>query len=184
MDTNVTDRLGSYTRRGDLADMRFERRYPRPIETVWAALTDPARLADWMGPARVEPWLGGAFELMTDRAQPMIGRILAWEPPTVLEFSWTMGSDRHSVARYELSRDGAGTRMVFTQAGVGYEAVGLMLPGWHHYYELLGQHLAGAPQALSWPRWRELQGMYLAEYGLEGVLTESSCAKEQPGATG
>jgi uncharacterized protein YndB with AHSA1/START domain len=178
MNTTVTDRLGTYTRRGELADMRFERRYPRAIETVWAALTVPERLADWMGPARVEPRLGGAIELMTDRTQPMVGRILAWEPPLLLEFSWTMGSDRQSVARYELSRDGAGTRMVFTQTGVGYEVVALMLPGWHHYWELLGQHLAGTPQALSWDRWRALQAAYVAEYGLEGTLREAGCANE------
>ena len=32
METTMTDRLGSYTRRGELADMRFERRYPWAIE--------------------------------------------------------------------------------------------------------------------------------------------------------
>jgi uncharacterized protein YndB with AHSA1/START domain len=46
------EELGVFERRGDTADLRFERRYPRPIGTVWAALTDPVRLADWVGPAR------------------------------------------------------------------------------------------------------------------------------------
>ena len=41
--------LGTYERNGDHIDVRFERHYPRPPETVWKALTDPARLADWMG---------------------------------------------------------------------------------------------------------------------------------------
>ena len=178
METTMTDRLGSYTRRGELADMRFERRYPRPIETVWAALTVPERLADWMGPARVEPKLGGAYVLFADRAAPMDGTILAWEPPSVLEFSWAMGSERRSVARYELARDGDGTRMVFTQTGVGYEAVGLMLPGWHHFYELLGRALEGAPEAFSRARWQDLQGQYVAAYRLEGVPLEMPCAAE------
>lgn len=178
MDTTVTDRLGTYTRRGELADMRFERFYPRPIETVWAALTVPERLADWMGPAEVEPRLGGTYNLMTDRAEPMRGRILAWQPPEVLEFSWTMGGSPESVARYELSRDGAGTRMVFTQTGVNYQAIGLMLPGWHHFWELLGLAMAGTPDRVDWDRWRTLQAAYIAEYGLGDTQHEPGCAAQ------
>jgi len=37
--------LGAFTRHGDTADLRYERHYPRPIETVWATLTQPARIA-------------------------------------------------------------------------------------------------------------------------------------------
>ena len=65
------DALGTIERHGDSADLRYERRYPRPIETVWAALTDPTRLADWFAEARVEPHVGGRYELFIDRPQPI-----------------------------------------------------------------------------------------------------------------
>ena len=64
------DELGSFERRGDLVDLRYERRFARPIETVCAALTEPARLEDWLGRAVVEPFVGGRYEHFTDRPGP------------------------------------------------------------------------------------------------------------------
>jgi hypothetical protein len=82
---DLHEQLGAFERSDDRIDMRFERHYPRSIETVWSALTDPVRLNDWMGAAHVEPRVGGRYELMLDGANPMTGRILIWEPPHVLE---------------------------------------------------------------------------------------------------
>ena len=82
--------LGTYQRRADgKLDIRFERSYPRPVQTVWAALTEPERLADWMGKSTVEPRVGGKFLTIEDSAAPMTGAVRVWEPPKVLEFSWS-----------------------------------------------------------------------------------------------
>src|SRR5438552_2063215 len=107
------DDLGTFERRGDDVDLRYERRYPRPVETVWAALTDPVRLADWIGAALVEPRVGGRYELFVDRKRPMTGRILTWEPPRLLAFTWDTGDAPPSTVRCELSHDGDGTRLIF-----------------------------------------------------------------------
>jgi uncharacterized protein YndB with AHSA1/START domain len=56
---DIQEQLGAFERRDDSLDMRFERYYPRSIEKVWSALTDPVRLQDWMGAAYVEPRAGG-----------------------------------------------------------------------------------------------------------------------------
>lgn len=61
-----SEALGTFEPRGDHIDVRFERHYPRPVETVWRAITDPARLADWMGVSQVEPHVGGRIVLMAD----------------------------------------------------------------------------------------------------------------------
>ncbi len=172
------DELGTFETRGEVADLRFERRYPRAIETVWAALTDPERLADWMGPALVEPRAGGRYELFLDREQPMRGRILTWEPPVTLELSWHNDDAPHSVVRYALARDGDGTRLVFTHRGIRFVSSALMLPGWHVYLELLDRLLDGAPQLLSWQRWRDLQAVYVGRYDLSGATLDPACRKE------
>ena len=168
------DALGTIERHGDSADLRYERRYPRPIETVWAALTDPTRLADWFAEARVEPHVGGRYELFIDRPQPMLGRILAWEPPRLLEFSWNIahGGGSESVVRCELTPDGDGTKLVFTHRGLGFTWIGLVLPGWHAHLERLDRLLAGTILALDMQRWRELQRIYLGRYKLEGVMLD------------
>ena len=163
---------GTFERDGDRTDLRFERHYPRPIETVWAALTEPARLADWIGPALVEPHVRGRYELFIDRPRPMTGRIVTWEPPRLLEFTWDTGDAPESLVRCELTRDGDGTKLVFTHNGVGFSWIALVLPGWHSLLERLEGSLAGQPLPNSMERWRELQAMYLERYKLEGAMLD------------
>ena len=43
--------------------MVFHRHYAKPIEKVWAALTTPERLADWLADAEIELRLGGRIQL-------------------------------------------------------------------------------------------------------------------------
>lgn len=166
------DELGTFQRHGDRVDLRYERHYPHPIETIWAALTDPARLNDWMGLALVEPHVGGRYELFIDRPRPMTGRILTWEPPRLLEFSWDTGDAPGTVVRCELVPDGGGTRLIFLHKGVGHVWIGLVLPGWHVHLERLGSLLSGQAQPFSMPRWRELQSTYLGRYKIEGVMVD------------
>jgi uncharacterized protein YndB with AHSA1/START domain len=166
------DELGTIERHGDEVDLRYERHFARPIETVWAALTDPARLEDWMAPALVEPHVGGRYELFTDRARRMTGRILTWQPPTLLEFSWDTGDAPANLVRCELSRDGDGTRLIFIHKGIGWAWIGLVLPGWHTHLERLSNLCSGQVEPLSMARWRELQGIYIEHYKLEGVMLD------------
>jgi uncharacterized protein YndB with AHSA1/START domain len=166
------DELGTFNRHDDTADLRYERRYPRPIETVWAALTEPARLADWIGQALVEPYVGGRYELFIERKRPMTGRILTWQKPTLLEFTWDTGDAPASIVRCELTPDGDGTRLVFVHKGVGFVWIGLVLPGWHIHLERLGSLLAGTAEPMSMPRWRELQAVYLDHYKLDSMMLD------------
>ncbi|MDB5409570.1 MAG: hypothetical protein JWL84_4482 [Rhodospirillales bacterium] len=166
------DQLGTFDRHADNADLHYERRFDRPIETVWAALTDPVRIEDWLGQARVEPHVGGRYELFVDRRRPMTGRIVTWEPPRLLEFSWDTGDAPASLVRCELSRDGDGTKLLFLHKGVGFDWIGLVLPGWHVHLERLRNLLSGADHAMSMERWREMQGVYIDRYKLEGVMLD------------
>jgi uncharacterized protein YndB with AHSA1/START domain len=168
---NNTQALGTFEKRADNLDVRFERFYPRPPETVWSALTDPTRLADWMGESRVEPRVGGKIEMMLGSPRPMTGRILVWQPPEALEFSWNNHDAPNSVIRYELAREGNGTRLVFMQKGMPFTSSALMLPGWHFLLESLGSALSdGGKPAPGWPQaWRELQTVYVEHYKLQGA---------------
>ena len=170
MDSNQA--LGTFQKQaGGALDLRFERRYPRAIEKVWSALTEPQRLAEWMGAARVEPRVGGLIELILDSEQPMSGRVLAWQAPTLLEFTWSNGDAPDSIVRYELSRDGQGTKLVFTHKGVPYASSARMLPGWHVLFARLGSQLdSGKSQPP--PSWRAMQASYVEAYQLTGVALE------------
>lgn len=169
MTTNTGD-LGTYERHGDHIDVRFERIYPRPAETVWKALTDPARLADWMGVSKVEPIVGGRFETMLDGPHPSTGTVSVWDPPRTLEFSWSNTHAPDSTIRYELTPHDGGTRVVFTHRHMPYATSAMMLPGWHMFLARLGKLVEDEQPPETWQKlWRQMQTVYIEHYGLKGL---------------
>ncbi len=165
-------RLGVIERRGNDIDVRFERFYRRPIESVWKALTEPARLADWMGESFVEPFVGGRYETMLDGLKPMRGIVRVWEPPSVLEYDWRSDHARRSVARWELSPVEASTRVIFRHFDMPYVNANLMMPGWHVYLDHLDAVLEGEPFGDFNGAWRRLQDVYAKQHGLEALTRE------------
>lgn len=164
--------LGTYERHGDHIDVRFERHYPRPPDRVWRALTEPERLADWMGVSYVEPHVGGRFETMLDGIKPMRGRVLVWDPPTVLELHWSNDHSPDATVRYELKPDAGGTKVIFTHRHMPHATSALMLPGWHTFFARLARVLEGEPPPDFESRWRQLQTTYIDQYGLEGLQVD------------
>jgi uncharacterized protein YndB with AHSA1/START domain len=168
----ATDRHGTFERKGDHIDVRFERLYRRPVESVWKALTEPARLSDWMGKSYVEPHVGGRYETMLDGLKPMRGRVRIWEPPTLLEYDFRNDHAPESIARWELRAADGGTRVIFEHRHMPYANSNLMLPGWHVYLQHLGVSLDGAPPGSFEIPWRQMQDIYARTYGLEGLTRE------------
>lgn len=74
----------------DLADVRLTETFPVPIDEVWAALTDPARLPLWFSPVEGELGLGRRVRIA---AMGIEVEILACEAPRTLTLSWDVGGD-------------------------------------------------------------------------------------------
>lgn len=55
----MDNRTGKIAISGKKAEITFERRLPHPIEKVWAAITEPAKRAEWFSPTSIEPIKGG-----------------------------------------------------------------------------------------------------------------------------
>lgn len=150
--------------------LRFQRRLRHPIERVWAALTEPARLREWLAEAELDPTVGGAVRLRWLNSDDegnqavMDGSVTALDPPRLLEIS----GEPHGVLRFELAEDGAGTRLVFTVTPPTADGIDLALPGWHIHLEHLDAALDGRP--VDWahwardhrPRWEALHDAYAA----------------------
>lgn len=148
----MTDKsdLGAFVRQGSTSALRYERRYNRPVETVWKALTEPARLADWMGQAEVDPYVGGRYELFTNSPDPIRGRVVTWKPPELLEFSWTSQGAPNSVVRCELVPDGAGTKLIFMHRAIRFAANCLSLGGFRMNYFKQQKIRSGRPPISGW----------------------------------
>jgi len=94
--------------------IRFERHLADPPEVVWGALTDQEQLRSWF-PCDVilsgGRWEVGAAITFPFRSETLhltfTGEVLEVDEPNALAFTW--GEDR---LRFELSREGTGTRLV------------------------------------------------------------------------
>jgi uncharacterized protein YndB with AHSA1/START domain len=81
---------GSYIEYDGRPAVRFERRYPHPVERVWDAVTRPEELARWFPSAvSFEPRIGGTIRFSGDpNVGESQGTMLAFDPPHRLAFSW------------------------------------------------------------------------------------------------
>jgi uncharacterized protein YndB with AHSA1/START domain len=156
----------------DLRGVRFERRYDAAPAEVWAALTEPERLARWFARAELDLRVGGHYSLWfdpDDATQQAQGEVLALEPGRVLELSWRHPEHADSVVRFELEPDGAGTILVLDHRALPAEAAPGHAGGWHAHLDSLAAHLGEGGDADWWGRYRELAPVYEAQ---EAALTE------------
>lgn len=162
----MTSRTGTIIRHGDTATIRFERRLPYPIESVWAALTDPEQRGRWLGPTTIDPRRGGRIETVAEGPpaprvhRTVSGRILAWDPPRLLEHEWHQSIIGETVVRYELEADGDGTLLRFSHIGLALRNAEGFLPGTHAYLDRLEALLGGASLPVWTQRYAEVQPVY------------------------
>ncbi|MDQ3696337.1 MAG: SRPBCC family protein [Chloroflexota bacterium] len=170
-DQTERSRYGTVHEHAEGYQLRFERQLLHPAEKVWAALTDPARLAQWLAPGELELTLGGRVSLaFTDGDGVIDGRVTAIAPPRLLEFTWTDKDDDLGFVRWELMADDGGTRLVLTHT-LPESARPFVLPslaGWHLMLERLAALLDGQPLPLSGERWQAFHDHY-ARAGVMGA---------------
>jgi uncharacterized protein YndB with AHSA1/START domain len=163
-------RLGALDRSGANPRLRYERRIGHPPEVVWQALSVPQRLGAWF-PTTIE----GALEIDAPlrfafpselAIPPMEGRVLAVEPPKLLELQW--GPD---TVRFELHAEATGTQLVLI---VVLETLGKAArdgAGWHVCLEQLAASLDGeGTGGDTSTRWREVHPGYVASFGPEAAV--------------
>ncbi|MFR9774787.1 SRPBCC family protein [Micromonospora sp. MS34] len=125
-------------------DLVFVRDLRHPPERVWAALTEPERLAQW-APFLASRDLGtpGGATLSTvdgDRRYPQQATVRRAERPTLLEYTWGDG-----LLRWELARTDAGTRLTLRHRIDKPDLAPIMAAGWHLCLDVAGHLLDGDP---------------------------------------
>ncbi|HEY5105277.1 MAG TPA: SRPBCC domain-containing protein [Caulobacteraceae bacterium] len=135
----------------------FLRFYMLPIAKVWAALTEPARLADWLAQVKIDLRLDGEIELRWEsHGHVERGVIVALDPPSLLAWSTTDSEGAASEVRWTLHQDDPktmGTRLVLTQTLIPPKHLLSIATGWHmHLHELPDAAARDAPLAWSLER--------------------------------
>jgi uncharacterized protein YndB with AHSA1/START domain len=120
-----------------------------PIEDVWAAVTEPDRLARWIGRWEGDPASGSVefrmlFEGDGHASEQMEIRVC--EPPRRLHLTSYAGEETWLIELDLTHADGV-TTVTFSQPGVTREQVAGVGPGWDYYLDRLVDAETGADPA-------------------------------------
>ena len=125
----VTDRLTLFV----------TRTFHAPIDDVWAAITEPQRVARWLGTWTGDPATGTVLFAMTFEGQQPPGdemEIRECEPPRRLAVTSQVGEQRWYLDVDLTEVDGV-TTLAFSQPDVDPEDALSVGPGWEFYLDRL-----------------------------------------------
>lgn len=156
---------GTIERTPDVGRVRFERSLAFPIQEVWAAITEPERLADWWPPMAAEITVdlreGGriVFAWPDTDFPTMAFTITRLEPPTLLEHTHTGPG---SWMRWELTAQEGGTllRATYSVPDLDLAIERGDLVGLHHSLDRLAPALSGRPVGWDDEAFQELVAAY------------------------
>ncbi|MEU4237166.1 SRPBCC family protein [Actinoplanes sp. NPDC026619] len=141
---------------------RMEDRLGAGIDEVWSALTEPGRLARWLGEFDGDLHLGGTYRSrFHSSGAEATGRIEACESPRRFIVA-TKGqhAPNEQVIEVTLTADGDGTILVVEQRGLRLEWLAIFAAGLQIHVEDLAAHLAGGERGDSDARMGELVPAY------------------------
>jgi uncharacterized protein YndB with AHSA1/START domain len=142
--------------------VRVEDRFDTDIEDLWSAVTDPRRLARWMGEVEGDLRLGGEFHArFFASGWEGTGRVEVCEPPRRLRLQ-TKQPDQPDEQTIEvtLSVDGNQTILVWEERGMPPDQLAAYGAGIQVHVEDLAAHLAGRERCDAGARWNELFPAY------------------------
>jgi uncharacterized protein YndB with AHSA1/START domain len=158
--------LGSLRTADGQGVVRMQDRFDTDIDDVWSALTDPRRLARWMGEVEGDLRLGGEFRarVLASGAEGA-GRVDACEPPrrlllTMRDADPQPGQPDETVIDATLAADGDQTILVLEERGMPLDLLAAYGAAIQVHVEDLAAHLAGRERCDADARWNELIPAY------------------------
>ena len=154
--------LGSLRSAGGKGIVRMEDRFDTDIDDLWAALTDPSRLARWYGEVEGDLRLGGEFRVRVFASGwDGTGRVEVCEPPRRLVVATKEPEQpEEDVQEVTLTADGDQTVLILEHRGLPLEYLAGYGAGTQVHVEDLAAHIAGRDRADAKPRWDLLMPAY------------------------
>lgn len=171
--------MNDYATLASPTELRIERLLPGPIERVWDYLVDGDKRGQWLARGPLDATAGGRVDLTfdnsrltghddppppkyadTDKDNTLHGRVLACDPPHLLEFTWGDKPDASQV-RFELRAVGDQVHLTVTHRDVSSRGMMLSVSaGWHAHLDVLADRIAGRAPASFWPAQTKLEAEY------------------------
>ena len=158
--------LGTIRRANGYVEARLERMFEHDQSTLWKALTDPARLVEWLAPGEIALAKGGAAKLnFSDSGTVIDSTVAEIDPPRLLEYSWSGPGEPLRPVRWEIVPEDGGARLVLTLHVPEGEDVARACAGWEAHLEMLAAALEGVPIKFPFDRFKETREAYKAKLG-------------------
>ncbi len=163
--------LGSLRSTAGKGVVRIEDRYPTDVKDLWAAITEPSRLAGWLGEVDGDLRPGGKFRLYvpTDNVENA-GQVEACEPPRRLRVTMRETDESYrkgqgappfdKVTEATLTPDGDHTILVIEVRGLPLDKIAFFGAGWQIHAENLATYIAGRERGDTEARWDQLVPPY------------------------
>jgi uncharacterized protein YndB with AHSA1/START domain len=158
--------LGTITKPGSTYQARLERVLEHDQNAVWAMLTEPARMVEWLAPGTIELRRGGAAKLnFTDSGIVIDSIVTEFDPPRLLEYSWSGPGEPERPVRWETESTAAGTRLVLSLGIPENEDVARSCAGWEAHLMMLLAAIEGVPIKFPFERFVATRKAYNAMLG-------------------
>lgn len=122
--------------------VRLEDVYDTTPADLWSALTQPDRLARWIGEVTGDLRPGGRFHARFTSTWEGAGRIDVCDPHRHLRTTMDPGSEEETTIEATLTAEGPKTRLVIEERGLPLHQVAAYGAGWQAHAEDLTAHLA------------------------------------------
>jgi uncharacterized protein YndB with AHSA1/START domain len=158
-DDRILGTLGSADGKGVV---RMEDRYDTDVADLWSALTQPDRLARWLGEFEGDLHVGGEYKArFFASGWEGTGRVEECNPPHSLRVV-TRGTDAPNEHTIEatLTADGDQTVLVIEARGMPLDLLAAYGAGNQVHVEDLAAYLAGRGRVDAQARWAELEPLY------------------------
>jgi uncharacterized protein YndB with AHSA1/START domain len=153
--------LGSLRSADGKGVVRMQDRFDTDIGDLWSALTDPGRLARWIGEVEGDLRPGGEFRFrFFASGSEGTGRVDACEPPRRLLLAMALGQPDEDVIEATLTANGSQTILVWEERGMPVDLLAAYGAGVQIHVEDLAAYLAGRERVDAAARWAELQPAY------------------------
>jgi uncharacterized protein YndB with AHSA1/START domain len=176
--TGAADHAGTLEEADGRWRLRFTRQLAHQPGRVWRAITEPEHLSAWFPQRITGEWVvGGKLTFSSSPGGPdFYGAVLAWDPPSVLEFSW--GPD---VIRLEIEPADGGCTLTLLDT---FDELGKAArdgAGWHECLDHLASHLDGRPPSPPGQRWAQVHPAYVEALGPAASAIGPPPGYEPPG---
>ena len=154
--------LGSLRSADGKGVVRIEDRFDTDINDLWSALTDPSRLARWIGEVAGDLRLGGEFRAhFYSSGWDGTVRVEACDPPRrLLLLTMQPGQPDEHFIEATLTADGDQTILVWEERGMPLDQLTAYGAGIQVHVEDLAAYLAGGERCDAGTRWHELLPVY------------------------